>query len=115
MDTVTSRIPSDEECRIAPLVSAISGRWKLLVIYWLAQRTFRFNELQRNLGTITHRTLARQLNELQEAGLVARKDFQTIPPRVEYSLTPLGQSLMPLLEAMHEWAIANADKLPDAH
>ena len=106
-----NNLPSADECRIEPLVSAISGRWKLLVIYWLAQRTFRFNELQRSLGNITHRTLTRQLSELQDAGFVARKDFKSIPPHVEYSLTPLGQSLIPLLEAMHEWATVNADKL----
>ena len=107
-------LPPEEECQIEPLVSAISGRWKLLVIYWLAQRTFRFNELQRNLGRITHRTLTRQLSELQEAGFVVRNDFRSIPPHVEYSLTPLGQSLIPLLQAMHDWAEENADKLPDA-
>ena len=101
-----------EECRIEPLVAAISGRWKLLVIYWLAQGPSRFNQLQRSLGSITHRTLARQLSELQEAGFVSRKDYKTIPPHVEYSLTPLGESLMPLLQSMHEWALANADKLP---
>lgn len=106
-----NNLPTADECRIEPLVSAISGRWKLLVIYWLAQRTFRFNELQRSLGNITHRTLTRQLSELQDAGFVARKDFKSIPPHVEYSLTPLGQSLIPLLEAMHEWATVNADKL----
>ena len=113
MDTARHHLPVEEECIIEPLVSAISGRWKLLVIYWLAQRTFRFNELQRNLGSITHRTLARQLTELQQSGIVARKDFKSIPPHVEYSLTPLGQSLIPLLQAMHEWAAANADKLAD--
>ena len=107
-------LTAEEECRIEPLVSAISGRWKLLVIYWLAQRTFRFNELQRNLGRITHRTLTRQLSELQEAGFVVRKDFKSIPPHVEYSLTPLGKSLVPLLQAMHDWAVANADSLPEA-
>ncbi len=107
------QLPPGEECRIEPLVSAISGRWKLLVIYWLAQRTFRFNELQRHLGAITHRTLTRQLTELQEAGFVERRDFKSIPPHVEYSLTPLGQSLIPLLQTMHEWAMVNADKLPE--
>jgi len=81
-----SHLQPDEDCLIEPLVSAISGRWKLLAIYWLAQRTFRFNELQRNLGSITHRTLARQLTELQEAGFVSRTDFKTIPPHVELSV-----------------------------
>ncbi|MES0825139.1 winged helix-turn-helix transcriptional regulator [Ruegeria sp. SCP11] len=102
----------EEHCQIETLISAISGRWKLLIIYWLVQGNCRFNQLQRNLGAITHRTLARQLSELQETGLVSRKDFQTIPPHVEYSLTPLGQSLIPLLHEMHEWAVQNADKLP---
>ena len=103
----------EENCLIEPLISAISGRWKLLVIYWLAQETCRFNQLQRHLGTITHRTLTRQLTELQDAGFVFRKDFKTIPPHVEYSLTPLGQSLIPLLQAMHEWAQSNAKHLPE--
>jgi DNA-binding HxlR family transcriptional regulator len=103
-----------EHCRIEALVSAISGKWKLLIIYWLSQGSCRFNQLQRNLGTITSRTLTRQLSELQEAGFVSRKDFQTIPPHVEYRLTPLGESLVPLLVQMHEWAEQNADKLPNA-
>lgn len=104
--------PPEENCRIETLLSAISGRWKLLIIYWLAQGSCRFNQLQRNLGRITHRTLTRQLTELQETGFVARKDFRTIPPHVEYSLTELGQSLIPLLYEMHQWAQKNADKLP---
>ena len=101
----------DENCLIEPLIEAISGKWKLLIIYWLAQETSRFNQLQRNLGSITHRTLTRQLVELQDAGFVSRKDFRTIPPHVEYSLTSLGQSLIPLLQAMHEWAATNAGKM----
>lgn len=104
----------EEHCQIEALISAISGRWKLLIIYWLAQGSCRFNQLQRNLGAITHRTLTRQLTELQQTGFVSRKDFRTIPPHVEYSLTPLGDSLVPLLMQMHEWAERNADKLPTA-
>ena len=104
----------EEHCQIEALISAISGRWKLLIIYWLAQGSCRFNQLQRNLGAITHRTLARQLTELQETGFVFRKDFRTIPPHVEYSLTPPGKSLVPLLQNMHQWAEQNADKLPNA-
>jgi len=103
----------DKTCLVETLISAISGRWKLLILFWLSQDSYRFNQLQRNLGSITHRTLTRQLTELQEAGFVSRQDFRTIPPHVEYSLTPLGHSLGPLLQAMHEWAEANADKMPD--
>lgn len=104
----------EEHCRIDALISAISGRWKLLIVYWLSLGKCRFNQLQRNLGGITHRTLARQLTELQDTGFVARKDFKTIPPHVEYSLTPLGESLIPLLIQMHQWAEENGDKLPAA-
>lgn len=106
--------PAQENCLIEPLIEAISGKWKLLIIYWLAQETSRFNQLQRNLGSITHRTLTRQLTELQTSGFVARKDFKTIPPHVEYSLTPLGQSLIPLLRVMHDWAAEHAPKLDRA-
>ncbi len=102
----------EQHCQIEALITAISGRWKLLIIYWLAQGSCRFNQLQRNLGRITHRTLTRQLTELQEAGFVSRRDFKSIPPHVEYSLTELGQSLIPLLKEMHDWAAQNADKLP---
>lgn len=101
----------DTDCEIEKLIAAISGRWKLLIIFWLLQEPCRFNQLQRNLGTITHRTLTRQLVELAEAGFVARKDFKTIPPRVEYSLTPLGHSLIPVLRSMHDWAAKNAKKI----
>ena len=94
------------------LIAALSGRWKLMIIFWLTQGSCRFNQLQRNLGRITHRTLTRQLTELQEIGFVARRDFQTIPPHVEYSLTDFGQSLIPLLREMHNWSLRNADKLP---
>ncbi|NOD68833.1 MarR family transcriptional regulator [Ruegeria sp. HKCCD7303] len=79
----------------------------------LDQGSCRFNQLQRNLGRITHRTLTRQLTELQETGFVLRKGFKTIPPHVEYSLSQLGQNLIPLLHEMHEWAAQNADKLPN--
>lgn len=67
----------------------------------------RFNQLQRSLGKVTHRTRPRQLGELMDDGFVARKDFKTIPPHVEYSLTSLGRSLIPLLQAMHEWSENN--------
>ena len=101
----------NEPCLIEPLIAAISGKWKLLIIYWLSQETSRFNQLQRKLGGITHRTLTRQLTELQDAGLVSRKDFKSIPPHVEYSLTALGQSLIPLLQAMNDWMATHADSL----
>ncbi len=96
-------------CPTETTLELISGRWKAMVIYWLLQEPRRFNRLQRDLGGITHRTLARQLREMEADGLVARRDFGEIPPRVEYRLTPLGRSLEPILMAMHEWAVAHGD------
>src|SRR4051812_24565716 len=79
-----------------------------VVIYWLLQGPRRFNQLQRELGGITHRTLARQLKEMEASGLLDRQDFGENPPRVEYRLTPLGRSLEPVLMAMQDWALAHA-------
>lgn len=87
----------------------IAGRWKVMVIYWLLQGDRRFNQLQRDLKGITHRTLTKQLRELERDGLVERHDFNEIPPRVEYRLSALGHSLEPILLAMHEWAAAHPE------
>jgi DNA-binding HxlR family transcriptional regulator len=85
----------------------ITGRWKVMVIYWLLKSGRRFNQLQRDLSGITHRTLTKQLREMETDGLVERHDYNEIPPRVEYRLTALGHSLEPILLAMHEWATAH--------
>ena len=92
-------------------LEVISGRWKMMVIYWLLQGERRFNQLQRDLGGITHRTLAKQLREMEADGLVERHDYGEIPPRVEYTLTPLGHSLKPVLMAMQDWALKQNGKL----
>jgi DNA-binding HxlR family transcriptional regulator len=87
-------------------LAVIHGRWKVLVIHFLQGGIMRFGELHRALAGISHRTLAKQLRELEAAGLVRRKVYAEIPPKVEYSLTPLGESLNPILLAMHEWGEA---------
>ena len=94
-------------CPTEQTLDLISGRWKALVIYWLLKGDRRFNQLQRDLNGITHRTLTKQLRELEADGLVERHDFAENPPRVEYRLSALGQSLEPILLAMHEWAVAH--------
>lgn len=101
----------ETNCHIEQLVQMLAGRWKLLIIFWLVQGPCRFNSLQRKLGLITHRTLARQLNELADVGFVERKDFKTVPPHVEYSLTDLGHSFIPVLKTMHEWAVEHGSEI----
>jgi DNA-binding HxlR family transcriptional regulator len=92
-------------------LEVISGRWKMMVIFWLLQGERRFNQLQRDLGGITHRTLAKQLREMESDGLVERHDYEEIPPRVDYRLTQLGRSLEPVLMAMQDWALKQGGKL----
>ena len=94
-------------CPTEQTLDLISGRWKAMVIYWLLKGDRRFNRLQRELRGISHRTLTKQLRELEADGLVERHDFSEIPPRVEYRLSLLGRSLEPILFAMHEWAVAH--------
>ena len=105
------KIGKKTSCPSELTLEVISGRWKMMVIYWLLQGERRFNQLQRDLGGITHRTLAKQLREMEADGLVERHDYGEIPPRVEYTLTPLGHSLKPVLMAMQDWAQANGRKL----
>lgn len=95
-------------CPTEITLDLISGRWKAMVIYWLMKGPRRFNQLQRELSGITHRTLSRQLKELAADGLVERRDFAEIPPRVEYRLTQLGRSLEPILLAMDRWAVEHS-------
>lgn len=90
-------------CPVEITLEVIFGRWKVLIIHQLLEGTKRFNYLQRELKGITHRTLSKQLREMEEHGLVVREDYKEIPPRVEYSLSVLGKSLENVLIAMHEW------------
>lgn len=94
-------------CPTEQTLDLISGRWKVMVIYWLLKGDRRFNQLQRDLSGISHRTLTKQLRELEADGLVERHDFAEVPPRVEYRLSSFGHSLEPILLAMHEWAVAH--------
>jgi len=99
-------------CPVERTLDVIGGRWKVMVIHELLEGTRRFNELHRALVGVSHRTLTKQLRELEDRGIVRRKVFRQVPPKVEYSLTLLGQSLHPVLMAMHEWAVEHEEQLP---
>jgi DNA-binding HxlR family transcriptional regulator len=92
-------------CEVESTIKIIGGRWKVLIIRELVSGEKRFGELQRSLQGITQKMLTQQLRELEEDGIVHREIYAQIPPKVEYSLTPLGESLKPILYAMHEWAV----------
>jgi DNA-binding HxlR family transcriptional regulator len=92
-------------------LSMISGKWKMIILYWLIEiKPIRFNQLQRYIGTITHKTLITQLKEMEEDGLIIRTEYPQIPPKVEYTLSPKGLSLYPILETMCQWGIKNSNR-----
>ncbi len=96
--------PVEDRCPVEFAVNMIGGKWKLLIINRLIRHpTIRFNELQKMLDPITHRTLTRQLRELEEAGLINRVTHPVVPPKVEYSLTEKGQSLTTILFQLGDW------------
>jgi DNA-binding HxlR family transcriptional regulator len=82
-----------------------------LILQQLFDGVKRFNELHRALSGITHKTFTQQLRELEADGIIDRKVYAQIPPKVEYSLTPLGKTLKPVLTAMHKWAELHGDEL----
>nr|WP_250648264.1 MULTISPECIES: helix-turn-helix domain-containing protein [Bacillus] len=89
-------------------MSLISGKYKMIIIYWLSEnKVMRHNELKRSIGTISFKTLSIMLKELEAEGLILRKEFPQIPPKVEYSLSDRGLSLVPLLNMMCEWGEKN--------
>lgn len=92
-------------------LSMIGGKWRLIILYWLVEyESIRFNELYRKIGSITYKTLSTQLKQMEQDGLVIRKEYPQIPPKVEYSLSDKGRSLYPIMEAMCEWGIENKPK-----
>lgn len=90
-------------CPVVNTLDIIGGKWKVLILYYLNGETRRFNELQRLLASITQRKLTLQLRELENDGIVHREVYPQVPPKVEYSLTEFGRTLMPVIEAMHRW------------
>ena len=86
-------------------LSLINGKYKLIIIYWLAQHksVMRYNELKRCLGTISHKTLSTTLKEMESDSLIVRTEYPQIPPKVEYSLSERGKSLIPILVSMCQW------------
>jgi len=87
------------------LQSVLSGKWKILILWYIAfYKVQRFGELMRRLGGITQSTLTKQLRELESDGFLHRKIYNEIPPKVEYSLTELGESLIPVLQTMKIWS-----------
>ncbi len=91
------------ECPVATTVQLIGSKWKLLIMRNLLVRPWRFNELKANLEGISQKVLTDSLRSMEEDGIVIRTVFPEVPPRVEYSLSELGESMRPILMAMQDW------------
>jgi DNA-binding HxlR family transcriptional regulator len=99
MDEQKKMIPSPVEVTL----SIIGGKWKPLIVFYLLSGTKRFSEIRRVLPRVTQQMLTMQLRELEQAGIVHRHVYAQVPPKVEYSLTDLGQSMEPVLRQMCTW------------
>ena len=96
-----SKIPS--ECPITSTMQVLGGKWKPIILYSLIDGSVRFGKLAAYIPSISRKILTEQLRELVKDGLVRREEFAETPPRVEYSLTPLGETAIPLLNTMCQW------------
>jgi DNA-binding HxlR family transcriptional regulator len=92
-------------CSVEITLKVIGGRWKVLILRELFTGIKRFGELHRALHGITQKMLTQQLRELEQDGIINRNVYLQVPPKVEYSLTELGETLKPILDAMHEWGL----------
>ena len=90
-------------CPVEAAIDVFGGKWKPVILWWLHQRTWRFAELRRQIPGITEKMLTHQLRELEADGIVERRVYPSVPPKVEYSLTEYGRSLKHALEAICDW------------
>ena len=96
---------TEYHCPMELTMDLIGGKWKSLVLWHLGENVLRFSQLKRALPKITQKMLTQQLRELEQDGLVKRFIYAQVPPKVEYSLTDSGQTLLPILRTMHQWGI----------
>jgi DNA-binding HxlR family transcriptional regulator len=92
-----------DNCPVEATLDLIGGKYKALILWHLSERKLRFSELRKVITTATPKMLTQQLRELESQALIHREVFAVVPPKVEYSLTELGRSLMPILVAMRDW------------
>ena len=98
-------------CPVETTLSLISNKWRVLILRALVSGTRRFGELRKSIGHITQKVLTSNLRDMEEQGLLTRTVYAEVPPRVEYTLTELGRSLNPILQAMSDWGLAYKAKV----
>jgi DNA-binding HxlR family transcriptional regulator len=101
----------DYQCTVAVTLEVVGGKWKAVILWHLSHKTLRFSQLQRRLPGVTQKMLTQQLRELERDGMIHREVYPEVPPRVEYSLTDEGSSLVPLLTLMCTWGRQRLKKM----
>ena len=101
--TSQSTAPNLPACPVETTLTLISDKWKVLILRDLLTGTKRFGELRKSIGTVSQKVLTSQLRQMKESGLLTRKVYAEVPPRVEYTQTELGYSLKPIMDAMWAW------------
>lgn len=100
--------PDECNCSVAYTLFVVGGKWKWLILFKLFQNGVqRYGEIKRTIPSITHKMLSQQLKELEYEQLIHREEYHQIPPKVEYSLTEKGKTLIPILELMAQWGMKN--------
>ncbi|MCL9780032.1 helix-turn-helix transcriptional regulator [Vibrio sp. S4M6] len=120
MDTKEKNINSVQpvsSCPMVDFVNIVSGKWAIPILYRLivTDDVIRFGVLQRAIGSITQKELTKQLRAFEKIGLVTRKVYPEVPPRVEYKITPLGKTLKPTLDSLALWMVEHRNELMDVH
>ena len=117
MTRQTRRMKAAEELRLCPAIGfsqILGGKYKLRILWVLTRRPHRYGEIRRSLlkgalgKPVTPRVLSRELKQLQERGLISRRQYDVVPPKVEYSLTERGEELMPILQSIVDWGLTGA-------
>ena len=105
-----SRFDCTPGCSVEAAIALIDGKWKSVIMFHLLEEVLRFNEIRRKIPGVTQRMLTNQLRELEEDGLIERKVYPQVPPKVEYRLSPLGESMKPVMLALKDWGDANISR-----
>ena len=100
---------AETQCPVEVALDIIDGKWKLRILYFLQNEVLRYNELQNKIPAITQKMLTSQLRQLERDGIIIRKIYPEVPPRVEYSLTPIGKKLIHVYQALNTWALEYID------
>jgi len=105
-----SRYDCNQGCPVEATLKVVGGKWKGIILYHLLSETLRFSELGRSMPEVTQRMLTKQLRELEADGLIARKVYPEVPPKVEYSMTEYGMTLEPVIKALQEWGLQHTQR-----